>query len=203
MNVSYWNEFTVSLYDGGVLDVKDSILDCGTQTQVLLEVLGEMSTLRMLNTTCYLAINSRSHGIIIIDSSEINGQVFWHSCACSRISVIDSSVQSELSISFPGKFGGTVNVTGLKTGQLEDVDIEVPGDGFLKISNSSVRSWIINWEPISSFEECHLIVGNSTLLGVWLTFYEGSEVKIRDLKGGFFLYWNLHEEAELKNVKTT
>jgi len=225
LNSHYKNQYWIRVRDGGSLEIENSILRDGP-VPGLAEIgnfgkinnfrLGE-SVLSAEGTNSKVLIRSSTvevrplgdSGTITIESSYC-GIVVWTPFGGLKMNISNSNVQL-LHIWIRGEKQENVYLSNLgKSGSVNlHLNIE---KGVLNVDNTLIkRSSVALWVPPGE-RDCrkNVIIENSDLEEIFAVFPEGTNIKIWNMRPGFYQDWNIYDTMNgtglpwnltLKNVK--
>jgi len=216
VNSHYKNQYWVYVEENGTLLVENSVMRDGPVPnlahagkfgridnfrlgETVIEPKGRGATIILRNSTSEPRIGPWEGSNILLENSYLS-ILFWRSLPGTKTCIINSSILL-LHIWLAGEKEEDAKLSGIYPLKKQNFEINVE-NGTLHVENSRIYgSAIALWTPYP-FNICrkNAIIENSVLTEIFAVFPYGSEVRIRDMRPGFYRKWNIYDVMEASGV---
>lgn len=214
INSHYKNQYWVLVHPGATLLMENTVFRDGPVPN-LAEVgkFGEIENFRygetviqpenarviLRNTTSEPRIGPGDGATVILENSYLS-ILFWRSLESVTTTVTNSSIQM-LHIWLHGEKEGDVELSGLGGGRKQSFHLSVESAN-LTIENSEVKQYSVALWSGYPHRDCrkNVLIQDSQLSEIFAVFPKGSNVKLWNMKPGFFENWSIKDNMNGSGV---
>jgi len=216
LNSHYKNQYWILVNSGGLFLAENSVLRDGPVPnlahvgrfgrienfrfgETVIQPRGNNATVILRNSTSELRIGPDEESTVILESSYLS-ILFWRSLPSVNTRVINSSIQI-LHVWLHGDREERIQLSNLQPGKNQNLNLSIE-NSTLHVKDSQILRYSLALWSGYPFNDCRkdVTIQDSQLSEIFAVFPKGSEVKLWDIKPGFFEDWGIRQNMEGKNV---
>ena len=191
----FFTQYNVELSDNAKFIAENSTLGSWDMKKVMFIV--KEANVQLINTIYEWQIHADGGNIFLKSCKSTSNPIFFKG---GKIYINNSDIYV-ITIPINNNKKSSSEFNNLHPGFNKHIIIERnDGKKHLELTNTSISGWILDVGDAQGPTYEDLVVKNSILDGIWFWFHANSSVEINGLELGYFSYWRMQEEWNLKNV---
>jgi hypothetical protein len=199
--LTHFVSYVARVYDNGMVLIENSTLERGIPINANMW-LHDNALVVLKNSRSTWDILPGRGKLDVINSSILGANgIFFFGQSKTYVRVFNSYIKW-IVVKLAGK-KEELKINGMKPGYIKNLVINTLEGSHLEINNSTIEGWVVDMDfyyDVNKFNEKHVILEDS-IVCLWLWFRPESYVKLENWRIGNYKYWNLRENAILRNIE--